>query len=168
MPDWRFRKQETNKDEASMKLTGLLLLALTASCAASITGDDASGTDLNGAQDTLKVNGPLRLALRDFSTPGGILWALPSVTPQAGAIVVENTRYGSLCRNAVTGRADIQARTVALHVTFSERTTICTGEIRALRYTATIATAPGTYDVAVIHEENNRVDTLARRSVVVP
>lgn len=137
-----------------MKYPLLLALAAAASCSAAPTSND--------------TNGPFHLEVKDFQTQGGIFWALPSVTPSAGKIVVENTRYGSLCQFDVSGNAQTDGNKIAVHVTFSERLTACTADIRALRYTATLSEPAGTYDVSVIHTNGTQTDTLARRTVVVP
>ena len=146
-----------------MKRVSLFLLALAVACSGStVAVDDHSAT-----HDTVSVVGPLHLAVTDFTTHGGILWALPSITPAVGGVVVDNTRYGSLCRFDVAGRADVQGGRIDLHVEFGERLTLCTAEIRALRYTAIVDAAPGTYAMTVIHHFGTTADTLRRETVVV-
>lgn len=146
-----------------MKTAWLFLIVAAFGCSGSKVTGDLSDTTNN----TISVSGPLRLAVTDFSTQGGIFWALPSITPAVGAVEVENTRYGSLCRFDVTGTARTRGTKIDLHVQFDERLTLCTAEIRALRYTAIITEAPGTYDVTVIHHTGTSVDTLRRQTVVV-
>ena len=119
------------------------------------------------ASDSVVVTGPLRFTLRDFIATPGVLWALPSITPQTGSVIIENTRYGSMCIYAVTANADISGRRVGLHVRYSQRLTSCTAEIRALRYQATISLPAGSYDVVVVHEENGSADTLRKETVTV-
>ena len=151
-----------------MKSFSLLALLLAAACsgtlAPSATPNDAGA---NAVHTDTRINGALRLELVDSPTVPGIMFALPSVTGSDGKIVVENTRYGSLCVFAVDGHADASGNTVALHISFEQRLTTCTPEIRSLKYTATITRPPGTYDVLVIHEENAGADTLVRRTVAV-
>jgi hypothetical protein len=151
-------------------IIGAVLLAAAAACSASTAADVGHPTDVqNAAGDSVQVNGPLRLVVKDTLARPGVFYALPSITAETGAIVVSNTRYGSLCRLAVSGRADIQGNTIGLHVTFAERLTMCTSEIRALTYDATVSgLSHGTpYDVAVIHEENGQADTVRTATVVV-
>jgi predicted ATPase len=152
-----------------MRILYLMVLAVSASCAgkALTESDRLIDTDTPASQDSVQVNGSLRFAIRDFPTGGGIFWALPSVTAGTQSIVVEHTRYGSLCRYAVAGRTQIQGNRIELHVDFAQRLTLCTADIRALRYTATVSGLSGTYEVAVIHEEGARSDTLALRTVTV-
>ena len=81
---------------------------------------------------------------------------------------VTSTRSGSLCLFDVAGRADVSASALTLHLTFAERLTVCTAEIRALTYRAAVSgLAKGTYDLRVIHEESGRQDTTVAQSVVV-
>lgn len=145
-----------------MKATSLLVIVSVLGCSArGLTANDTSVTQVT-------VNGPLHLDVADFATRGGVLWALPSIASTGGGIVVESTRYGSLCLFDVSGSAPSQGNKIELHVRFDERLTQCTAEIRALRYTATISEAPGTYDVTVIHYTGTSVDTLRRQTVLVP
>jgi hypothetical protein len=132
-----------------------------------MTANDGPKLEPNGDHTDMRVNGPLRLDLRDFTSPPGIMFALPSVTPGTGNLVVENTRYGSLCRFEVSGRADVKGHTIGVHIGFAERLTVCTAEIRALTYKATLSVPAGSYDVAVIHENGNEADTLVKRAVTV-
>src|SRR4051812_22484127 len=108
-----------------MKLLAMIALAAVAACSGGVTSN--------------KVSGPFQLEVKDFATQGGIFWALPSVTPGANSIVVENTRYGSLCQFDVAGSAQTDGNKIALRITFNERLTSCTADIRALRYTATLS-----------------------------
>jgi hypothetical protein len=146
-----------------MRTAALLLGVLAIGCSASSMTADDTGT----RHDTVSVSGPLRFAVSDFVTQGGVFWALPSITPAVGAVEVENTRYGSLCRFDVTAAAQTLDNQIALHVRFDERLTQCTAEIRALQYTAVITEPPGTYDVTVIHHVGTSVDTLRRQTVIV-
>lgn len=147
-----------------MRKLALLGVLLSAGCSGALSPrpipPEATHTDT-------RVNGTLRLELTDYPTPPGIMFALPSVTGGDGHLVVENTRYGSLCLFAVDGRAETTDHTIALHVSFEQRLSVCTQEIRALKYSATITEPAGVYDVLVIHEENAAADTLVRRTVTV-
>jgi hypothetical protein len=152
-----------------MMMRGMMFAGLSASVVA-IAACSATGStvaDPNADHDTVTTNGALTLDVRDFVSVGGLLFTLPSVGAGAGTVIVENTRYGSLCYYAVEGSVDKAADTLLLHVRFSPRLTTCTAEIRALSYTATIAASAGNYTVIVVHEENNRTDTLRRASVTV-
>lgn len=155
-------------EDEIMKGFSLLAALLVASCSGALAPSGApSDVGPSAVHSDTRINGALRLELVDSPTVPGIMFALPSVTGGDGKIVVENTRYGSLCVFAVDGHADASGNTIGLHITFEERLTTCTPEIRALKYTATITQPPGTYDVLVIHEENAAADTLVRRTVAV-
>src|SRR3954452_21569759 len=123
-------------------LTTIATLVLATACSVSTTSADGR---------TFTESGPLRFEVSDVISQPGVLWVQPGVAAENGAIVARHTRYGSLCRYAVTARADVQGNRVGFHVAFSERLTACTAEVRALSYVATLGTAPGTYDVFVIH-----------------
>lgn len=146
-------------------LAGLLIVGLVA-CSADIV--DTADHSPNAVRDSVETSGPLRLELRDEPAVGGVLFVSPSVSSASGAVVVRHTRYGSLCQLAVSGTAAIQPTKLDLHVSFEQRTAICSQEIRALSYTATIAAAPGTYNVTVIYDGGTRPDTAARKQVTVP
>jgi hypothetical protein len=151
-----------------MKKAGPLCLAVVCvACSGAVTTRDGGALDPTAVHNESHVNGSLRLELQDYPTNAGIFFALPSVIAGDGNIVVENTRYGSLCRFAVDGHADQAGNTIGLHISFVERLTLCTQEIRALKYTATLTEPPGTYDVLVIHEDGTSPDTLVRRTVTV-
>jgi hypothetical protein len=135
-------------------------LAFTAAC--STAPSDATKPDLN------ERPGETALALNVTDALGspGLISALPSVTGEAGLIRVQHTRYGSLCRYAVTGEAQVEGSRVAVHITFAEKLSICTEELRALTYIGTLPSAAGSYDVLVIHHEpDTRTDTLVRKTV---
>ena len=127
------------------------------------------GAAQNVIRDSIHANGPLLLVVTDSLAQPGVMFALPSITPREGAIVVSNTRYGSLCRFAVSGYADVHGNTIGLHVGFTERLTSCTAEIRSVRYDATISgLARATpYTVSVIHEQNGVADTVRSATVTV-
>ena len=156
-----------------MKVTGLLALALSVSVAAACGRGAATapGTtdDQRSATHTLVLtNGALRLDLSDFPAQPGVMWALPSVAAAPGAIVVGATQYGSLCIFEVTGEAQVQGSAVEIRLHFSERLTVCTADVRALRYTATLSVPPGTYDVTVVHDYGDRGGPLRHATVTVP
>jgi hypothetical protein len=90
-----------------------------------------------------------------------------SITVSPGAIVVNNSQFGSLCQYAVSGDADVRGGRVGLRVVLTPRLTMCTADLRVLQYTMTLTIAPGTYDVAFVRELNGAADTLATRSVTV-
>ena len=99
------------------------------------------------------ISGPLTLTVSDFATNVGVLWVQPGALGSAGAITATAIRYGSLCAMAVTGRADIVGTRISLHITYAARTgTVCTAEVRAIRYDAVIrGLAPGRYEVHLLH-----------------
>lgn len=150
-----------------MKRIALLAVAFCCACSGAMTARDTP-LDPASVHSETRANGVLRMDLQDYPTNPGIMFALPSVTAGDGTIDVQNTRYGSLCRFAVDGRVDASGNTLGLHVSFTERLTSCTAEIRALKYTATLTEPPGTYNLFVIHENGTRGDTLVRTTVTVP
>jgi hypothetical protein len=151
-----------------MKNLALLGALLSAACSGALSTRPASSdSGASAVHNDSRVNGALRLELTDYPTNAGIMFALPSVTGGDGQIVVENTRYGSLCLFAVDGRAETIDHTIALHISFEQRLSVCTQEIRALKYSARITEPAGVYDELVIHEENAAADTLVRRTVTV-
>jgi hypothetical protein len=100
------------------------------------------------------VSGQLTLTVSDFSTNAGMLWIAPTAEGARGAVTARAIRYGSLCGFEVTGRAEVAGNRIALHVDYMPRLTLCTAEIRALRYDATIdGLAPGRYEVHILHSE---------------
>jgi hypothetical protein len=102
------------------------------------------------------VDGPLTLTVTDFSTQMGILWIAPTAEGARGAVTARAIRYGSLCGLAVTGHADVTGNRVFLHVAYIPRTTLCTAEVRGLRYDAAIeGLAPGRYEVHILHDEGD-------------
>ena len=131
--------------------TVLTLLALGCGCggASTTTSPIASPP----GDTVVTVSGPLTLTVSDFATNAGVLWVLPGAQGSAGAVTATAIRYGSLCAIAVTGRADIVASRVSLHITYAARTgAVCTAEIRAIRYDAVISgLAPGRYEVHLLH-----------------
>lgn len=140
------------------------VLALSAACSSSRM---TAAADTTSNVET-QIAGPLRMDVRDFPAQMGILWALPSITPSAGKVVVANTRYGSLCEWTLAGDARIEGNKIDLHVGYTQRFTSCVAQVRAVQYTATITVPAGTYDVTVIHHESAEADTLRKQTVVVP
>jgi hypothetical protein len=109
---------------------------------------------LTSPQDdpTVIVDGPLTLTATDFATTMGMLWIAPTAEGGQGVVTARAIQYGSLCATAVTGHADITGSRVDLHVVFTPRLTLCTAEVRALRYDAVVrGLAPGRYDVHILH-----------------
>jgi len=146
-----------------------VVLGATACSANSATDVTHVVATQNVARDSIQASGPLLLVVTDSLARPGVMFALPSITPQQGSIVVSNTRYGSLCRFAISGYADVRGDAIGLHVAFTERLTSCTAELRAVRYDATISglSRGKAYDVAVIHEQNGVADTVRKETVVV-
>lgn len=145
-----------------MKVLGGLFIAGLIACS-------AGGVDTpDSTHESIQTIGPLRLELRDEPTSGGLFFLPMTVGAVPGAVVVHRTGYGSLCQLAVGGMATLQATKVDLHLSFNPRTAVCPGDFRVLSLTATVSTAPGTYDVTVISVEGGRADTLAERQVTVP
>ena len=141
--------------------------ALIALAALAITG--CSDTTLTTPDQQAPVDGPLRLMVSDTPGNAGLTLAKPYVTTDRSTIIVTNTRYGSLCRYDLRGRADVSANVVELRITFSERLTLCTEELRLLSYRAEVfGLAQKSYLVRVIHVENNVSDTLVTQSVTLP
>lgn len=153
-----------------MKILSLIPFVFALACGSSGITRTAGNRDRDATTDSIQIKGALRLETRDMPASSGTTppFGPPAVTATAGAIEVNRQQYGSLCRHAVTGNADVHGSTIGLHIVFTERLTMCTAELRVLQYKATLSTAPGTYDVAVIHETNGAADTLARQSVTVP
>jgi hypothetical protein len=149
-----------------MQRIALALLVVSAAC-----GRNAATTDALNPSDASSqtiARGALTLTVRDFPTQGGIFWALPFVVTAPSTVTVTNTRYGSLCRLAVDGSASVVGRTLTLDITFAERLTVCTAEIRALSYSAVIDGLSGAYELNVVHHENAQADTVVRRTILVP
>jgi hypothetical protein len=135
----------------------------------SLAGCSAVATSVNDttASQNVQVTGALRLEVSDFIAPGGFLWALPSITPQIGAIVVEQTQYGSLCSTNVSGDAQVQPSRITLTLRFSETLRSCGAQIRALTCTATVTAPAGGYSVIVLRAQAGQTDTLRTGNVVV-
>lgn len=133
------------------RTTVLTLLTLVCGCS------DASATTSRIASPpgnkAVTVTGPLTLTVSDFATNAGVLWAFPSSQGSAGAVTTTAIRYGSICAMAVTGRAEIVATRVSLHIVYAPRAgAVCTAEIRAIQYDAVIGgLSPGRYEVHLFH-----------------
>ena len=149
-----------------MNRVALIALALGAACSGSAGVVPADGAASEKAVTT--VEGPLRLEVSDFRTVGGIMWTLPQINTSRSTLVIQETRYGSLCQNEVTAHADIRPGAVDLHVRYTERFTSCVADVRALKYDATLTGLSGSYDLTIIHDENGRSDTLMQRKVTIP
>jgi hypothetical protein len=73
-----------------------------------------------------------------------------------GEVTARAIRYGSLCALAVTGRAEVAGNRISLHVAFTPRLTLCTADVRGLRYDAAIGgLTPGRYEVHILHDEGD-------------
>lgn len=152
-----------------MKSLSSILAAITiAACSGSSTGPIAAAGDRNSTVDTVQVKGPLRLEAHDMMASAATTpFPAASIAASNGAIVANNSEFGSLCRYAVSGDTDVRGAQVGLHVVLTPRLTMCTADLRVLQYTMTLTIAPGTYDVAFVRELNGAADTLARRTVIV-
>ena len=142
------------------------ILTLTLALAPTLACSDSTG--VRNSDQIVTVDGALTMTVSDQPASPGILWALPNVTTSVGALTVEQTQYGSLCADDVTGHADVAPGAIALTVRFSERLTICTQDVRALTYNARLTGLAGGYDLTVIRLEGTRADTLVRQRVTVP
>lgn len=112
--------------------------------------------------------GALRLDLSDSPSRIGILFTRPIAEASTGAVTVTSTRYGSLCRYAVTGSSVVDNRSIVVHVRFAETTALCTADIRALTYRATVGgLAAGTYSMRVLHDESSASEEVLSQSIVV-
>jgi hypothetical protein len=148
--------------------SSILAAAAIAACSGSNTGPIAGAGDRNSTVDTVQVKGPLRLEVHDMMASAATMpFPAASITASTGAIVANNSEYGSLCQYAVSGDTDVRGATVGLHVVLTPRLTMCTADLRVLQYTMTLTTTPGTYHVAFVRELNGAADTLARQTVTV-
>ena len=121
-----------------------------------------------GTFEKVVENGALRLELTDAPSPGGVLFARPTSDAGTGTVVVTNTRYGSLCLYDVNGDATVSGSSIVLRIRFAQRLAICTADIRKLSYRATLRTIPkGTYDLRVLHNENNASDDVLSERIVI-
>jgi hypothetical protein len=152
-----------------MKSLSFLVSAIAIACSSASAPTQPRIGDPNATIDTVQVNGALRLEVEDmplmratapFDGPA-------SITGGTGAVILFKSQYGSLCRYAIAGNADVNGSKIGVHIAFTERLTSCTADVRVLQYNATVTAAPGTYDVALIQERNAAVDTIARQSVIV-
>jgi hypothetical protein len=152
-----------------VKLPSLLVGIAAIACTSAAAPTQASTGDRSSTVDSVQVNGALRLEVHDMPAMQATapFETDAKVTGAVGAITVTKSQLGSLCRFAVEGNADVRGGKIGVHLTFVERLTSCTAEVRVLQYDATVSAAPGTYDVAVMHELNGKVDTIARQTVSV-
>ncbi|MDB4908819.1 MAG: hypothetical protein JWO05_3603 [Gemmatimonadetes bacterium] len=147
-----------------MKLAGTLALALSLAACSS-----ATSVKVSLPAEQVSDVGALHLVVSDQAARVGVLWALPDVTTSAGTVHVQQTTYGSLCALAVAGVADVTGGVITLHVTYTERTALCTQEIRAISYKADISSIPpGSYQARVIVTNDAGTNVLVTRAVVVP
>jgi hypothetical protein len=102
------------------------------------------------------VDGQLTMVVSDFPAMMGVLWIAPTAEGAHQAVTAKAIRYGSMCATDVAGRADVVGNRVTLHVTYTARTSLCTKEVRALRYDASIGSlAAGQYEVHILHKEED-------------
>ena len=147
---------------AARRLSSVLLI-ITAGACSSPTEQTTPGTF-----EKVVENGTLRLDLTDAPSPAGILFVRPTSEAGTGNVVVTSTRYGSLCLYDVSGDVTISGSSIVMRIRFAQRLAICTADIRKLTYRATLRSIPkGTYDLRVLHAENNASDeTLSERVVI--
>jgi hypothetical protein len=146
------------------RLLPAVLLAVGACSAATVASvDDASNNNTRSVSD-----GALRFTTTDYPTQAGFLFARPTPVVSPASIALQSTRYGSLCRFEVTPKLTVTDGSIVMHVNFAERATVCTAEIRALRYEAQIGVPKGSYDLTVVHDEGAQSDTVVHQQVVVP
>jgi hypothetical protein len=152
-----------------MKLSGLFVTVVAIACSGAGAPTQAAIGDRDATIDTVQVNGPLRLEVHDMAAfqATSPFEGPATITAGTGAVLLAKSQIGSLCRYAVSGNADVHGTKLGVHIVFVERLTVCTADVRVLQYNATLTTPPGTYDVALVHELNGSVDTIARQSVTV-
>jgi hypothetical protein len=156
-----------------VKLSSLTVVApafaFALACGSVGSTTEARIADRDQVVDSVQVNGSLRLETIDtrLSPGSSSVDTTPTITGTAGAIVIAKSQLGSLCLYEVTGSADTSGDKIGVHIVFTERLTACTAEVRMLQYNATVTAPPGTYSVALVHERNAVVDTIARQSVTV-
>lgn len=144
----------------------IILVAALMSGACSVSTRTA--TEATDSNRQVSVAEPLTLTATDAPAQPGMLWVRPLVTGAAGAVSVRSTRYGSLCRYETHGQASVRPGSITLEIQFLERTTLCTGDVRALTYDAQIKAPAGTYDVTVVHQENGAREVAQRQTITVP
>jgi hypothetical protein len=115
-------------------------------------------------------DGALRLTVTDAPSQLGVAQlAAPFATTAQSVVSVTNARIGSTCQYATTGHADVAASSITLVITFAQRLTSCTKEIRLLSYRADISRVPkGAYDLKVIHDDSGSKYTVLTQHIVVP
>jgi hypothetical protein len=149
-----------------LRMSRALLLAIVfvTACSGTFLTEERASDD-----PIVTVDGPLRLTVSDTPSQMGVFWALPFATATQSAMSVTNTRYGSTCQYALSGHADVGSSSITLLITFAERLTSCTKEVRALSYRADISgLAKGPYDVVVIHDQSGNKQTVLTQHIVVP
>jgi len=152
-----------------MKSLSFVVSAVAIACSSASAPTQSRIGDPNATIDTVQVNGALRLDVQDMSLMRATApYDGPaSISGATGAINLSKSQFGSLCRYAIAGSADVRGSKIGVHIAFTERLTSCTADVRVPQYDATVTAAPGTYDVALVHEQNGVVDTIARQSVTV-
>jgi len=141
----------------------LLAIVFVSACSAFSPSEEVPGDAI------VTVDGPLSLTVTDALAQIGVLYARPFATVTQSTVSVTNTRYGSTCLYALTGHADVGTSAIALVITYSQRLTSCTKEVRSLTYRADISgLAKSPYDLVVIHDESGKRDTVLTQHIVVP
>ena len=124
----------------------VLALATLSGCSATMTTEGPRSDSL------VTTEGRVTLTVADAPAQPGMMFITGTVVGGQGNVVVSSTRYGSVCATNIAAQADVAGNTITLVVTYSERTALCTADIRAVTYHAEIGSlAPGLYDVHVIH-----------------
>ena len=120
---------------------------------AALTACSASNTTQVARQDVrLSSSDQLTFTVTDAPARPGVMFIAGTITGGQGVVTVSSTRYGSICSTDVTANATVANGKITLTVRYSERTAICTADIRAITYHAEIAgITPGVYQVDVVH-----------------
>jgi hypothetical protein len=140
----------------------VLALAVLSGCSATMTTEGARSDSL------ITTEGQLRLAVADAPAQPGMMFITGTIVGGHGNVVVSSTRYGSVCATNIAAHAEVATSKITLVVTYSERTAICTADIRAITYRAEIdSLAPGSYDVTVIHATAGTGETVLTERVKV-
>src|SRR5438132_6320360 len=103
----------------------LCLTVLVVACSSASIEDPIASSSM-----IVQGDGGLVLTLKDFPTSPGILWTRPVADVSSSGVTVHAIRYGSLCNLAVSGRAAVDARQIAIHISFAERLALCTADFR--------------------------------------
>jgi hypothetical protein len=141
----------------------VLALAVLSACSSTMTMEGTRSDSL------VTTEGQLTLTVADAPAQAGMMFIIGTVAGGHGKVIASSTRYGSVCATNIAAQADVASNKITLVVNYSERTAICTADIRAVTYRAEIGSlAPGLYDVTVIHRNAGGAgETVLTRSVTV-